>query len=80
MGPSTVRNPGAKSIVASMTRAMMLPENITVPVATACKARREFWWRVDDAPPWGRPHDQQVQAGWPTIMRLGQDAFKGVGT
>ena len=55
MGPSTLRNPGAKSSVASMTRAMMLPENINVPAATACKARREFWWRVVDAPPPGPP-------------------------
>ena len=42
MGPSTRRNPGAKSSVASMTKAMILPENITVPTATACKARREL--------------------------------------
>ena len=41
MGPSTRRKPGAMSNVASITNAMMLAENNTVPAATACKARIE---------------------------------------
>ena len=51
IGPITARSDGKASKVASVTKAMMLPENNTVPDATAPSARRLAFVAVHPAAP-----------------------------